>query len=65
MRNTINITDDNNDNGDDDNNNNNNNYYKYFQSCNGLTELTFVFFFSYLPTIVLQEGLNNYKVKSC
>lgn len=23
----------------------NNNYYKYFQSCNGLTELTFVFFF--------------------
>lgn len=45
MRNTINITDDNNDNGDDDNNNNNNNYYKYFQSCNGLTELTFVFFF--------------------
>lgn len=45
MRNTINITDDNNDNGDDDNNNNNNNYYKYFQSCNGLTKLTFVFFF--------------------
>ena len=45
MRNTINITDDNNDNGDDDNNNNNNNYYKYFQSCNGLNELTFVFFF--------------------
>ena len=63
MSNTINITDDNNNNGDDDNNNNNN--YKYFQSCNDLTELMFVFFFSYLPTIVLQEGLNNYKVKSC
>lgn len=62
MSNTINITDDNNDNGNDDNNNNN---YKYFQSCNDLTELTFVFFFPYLPTIVLQEGLNNYKVKSC
>lgn len=42
MRNTIKITDDNNDNGDDDNNNNN---YKYFQSCDDLTELTFVFFF--------------------
>lgn len=55
MRNTINITDDNNDNGDDDNNNNNNNYYKYFLSCNGLTELTFVFFLIYLQSFYRRD----------